>query len=96
MSGRYRCEHVRPGVVNMAEAARRHSGRPVYALLGGFHMGGASVDEINRVVRDLRQISVRQAHFHWPTGTPSFRGQTPRDKRPSTTGVKRLRIPCKR
>jgi 7,8-dihydropterin-6-yl-methyl-4-(beta-D-ribofuranosyl)aminobenzene 5'-phosphate synthase len=52
------CAH--PGVVNMAEAARRHTGRPVYAVLGGFHMGGASVDEINRVVRDLREMGVQQ------------------------------------
>jgi len=52
------CAH--PGVANMAEAARRHAGMPVYAVLGGFHMGGASVDEINRVVRNLRQLGVQR------------------------------------
>ena len=52
------CAH--PGVANMAEAAHRQSGRPVYAVLGGFHMGGASVDEIHRVVRDLRKMGVQQ------------------------------------
>jgi len=52
------CAH--PGVVNMAEAARCHAGRPVFAVLGGFHMGGASVDEIHRVVRDLREMGVQQ------------------------------------
>jgi 7,8-dihydropterin-6-yl-methyl-4-(beta-D-ribofuranosyl)aminobenzene 5'-phosphate synthase len=52
------CAH--PGVVKMAEAARHHAGRPVFAVLGGFHMGGASVDEIHRVVRDLREMGVQQ------------------------------------
>jgi len=52
------CAH--PGVANMAEAAHRHAGRPVYAVLGGFHMQGASGDQIHRVIRDLRKMGVRQ------------------------------------
>jgi 7,8-dihydropterin-6-yl-methyl-4-(beta-D-ribofuranosyl)aminobenzene 5'-phosphate synthase len=52
------CAH--PGVVNMAEAARCHAGKQVFAVLGGFHMGGASVEEIQRVVRDLREMGVQQ------------------------------------
>jgi 7,8-dihydropterin-6-yl-methyl-4-(beta-D-ribofuranosyl)aminobenzene 5'-phosphate synthase len=52
------CAH--PGVVNVAEAARRHAGKPVFAVVGGFHMGNASVDEIHRVVRDLREMGVQQ------------------------------------
>jgi 7,8-dihydropterin-6-yl-methyl-4-(beta-D-ribofuranosyl)aminobenzene 5'-phosphate synthase len=52
------CAH--PGVVNVAEAARRHAGRPIFAVLGGFHMAGASVGEIDRVIRDLREMGVQQ------------------------------------
>ena len=52
------CAH--PGLVHMAEAARCHGKMPVYAVLGGFHMAGASASEVNAVIRDLRAMGVQQ------------------------------------
>ncbi|MFW6107352.1 MAG: MBL fold metallo-hydrolase [bacterium] len=52
------CAH--PGIVRLVEAARRHAKEPVYAVLGGFHMGGASAREIATVIQSLRKAGVRQ------------------------------------
>ena len=52
------CAH--PGVVRLVEAAKQHSGSPVHAVLGGFHMGGASAREIEAVIQGLRAAGVRQ------------------------------------
>jgi len=52
------CAH--PGIVRMAEAARRHANTPVFAVLGGFHMGGASDDRIEATIRGLRANGVRR------------------------------------
>jgi len=53
------CAH--PGVVELAEAARAHAGRPVRAVLGGFHMMCASRRGILDVVEGLRRLGVQQA-----------------------------------
>jgi len=52
------CAH--PGVVNMAKAAGEHAKNPVRTVLGGFHMSGASPDEIAAVIRDLRELGVKR------------------------------------
>jgi len=52
------CAH--PGVVATGAAAKEHAGRPVRAVLGGFHMGGASRGQIMTVVEGLRGLGVRQ------------------------------------
>lgn len=52
------CAH--PGIVHLAEAARRHGKMPVYAVLGGFHMAGASANKVNALIRNLREIGVQQ------------------------------------
>jgi len=52
------CAH--PGVVEIAEAARARAGRPVRAVLGGFHMMCASQRSILEVVEGLRRLGVRQ------------------------------------
>jgi len=52
------CAH--PGIVQMAAAAKKHAGVPVRAVLGGFHMGGASSREISDVITALRDLGVRQ------------------------------------
>ena len=53
------CAH--PGIVNMAKAASEHAKKPVWTVLGGFHMSRASPDEIAAVIRDLREMGVKQA-----------------------------------
>ena len=52
------CAH--PGVVRMVNAAKRHAGSPVYTVLGGFHMGGASAREIEAVIQGLRKAGIEQ------------------------------------
>ena len=52
------CAH--PGIVPMAKAASGHGRMPVYAVLGGFHMAGASASKVDAVIQDLREIGVQQ------------------------------------
>jgi len=52
------CAH--PGIVQMAAAANKHARVPVRAVLGGFHMAGASPREISDVITSLRELGVRQ------------------------------------
>ena len=52
------CAH--PGIVRIAEAAKTHAGKPVYAVLGGFHMAGASHRQIDAVIRGLGALGVRR------------------------------------
>ena len=53
------CAHPRIDV--MAEAARKHFSKPIYAVLGGFHMGKDSPEDIAAVIEDLKRIGVQQA-----------------------------------
>jgi len=53
------CAH--PGVVQIAKAAREASGRPVYAVLGGFHLGGVSASQIANVIDKLKALGVKKA-----------------------------------
>lgn len=52
------CAH--PGIVHLAKAAGRHAEVSVYTVLGGFHMGGASADKIDAVIRELEEMGVQQ------------------------------------
>jgi len=53
------CAH--PGVVDLAAAARRHAKQDIYAVFGGFHMGGASARQIDEVIEGLRKLGVERA-----------------------------------
>ncbi|MCD6415112.1 MAG: MBL fold metallo-hydrolase [Planctomycetes bacterium] len=52
------CAH--PGVVQLARSAKAASGREVHAVLGGFHMAGASVREIDLVIDGLRRLGAQR------------------------------------
>jgi len=52
------CAH--PGIVALAAAAKKHADRPVFAALGGFHMGSASAARIDAVIEGLRKLGVRR------------------------------------
>ena len=52
------CAH--PGVVRLAERARQLVRQRLRLVLGGFHLGEASSDEVDRVVRGLRTLGVEQ------------------------------------
>ena len=52
------CAH--PGIVDITDAARRHAEAPPYAVLGGFHMAGASAGEIRHVITRLSEMGVQK------------------------------------
>jgi len=52
------CAH--PGVLELTRSAQRASGKPVHAVLGGFHMAGMSQTETGQVVDGLRDLRVRR------------------------------------
>ena len=52
------CAH--PGIVRMVEAAKQHARLPVHAVLGGFHMGGASRRRIAEVIAALKHLGLAQ------------------------------------
>lgn len=53
------CAH--PGIVDLTRAAGEACGYPLYAALGGFHMSGASADEIQDVIGRLKELGVKVA-----------------------------------
>lgn len=52
------CAH--PGIVHMAEAARKHADMPVYAVLGGFHKAGASRGEIDKAIQGFKELGIQR------------------------------------
>jgi 7,8-dihydropterin-6-yl-methyl-4-(beta-D-ribofuranosyl)aminobenzene 5'-phosphate synthase len=53
------CAH--PGVVNIVrKATDMLAGKPVYLVIGGFHMSGASTHQIQSVIEGFRQLGVRK------------------------------------
>lgn len=53
------CAH--PGIVQIAKAAKEHAGARLDAVLGGFHMGDASRQDIEATIASLRELGVRRA-----------------------------------
>lgn len=52
------CAH--PGIVRMVHAATTHAGQKPRAVLGGFHMAGASPDQIAAVIEGFKGLGVRR------------------------------------
>jgi 7,8-dihydropterin-6-yl-methyl-4-(beta-D-ribofuranosyl)aminobenzene 5'-phosphate synthase len=53
------CAH--PGVVNIIRKAKdMMAEKPVYLVMGGFHMSGASTHQIQSVIEGFRQLGVRK------------------------------------
>jgi 7,8-dihydropterin-6-yl-methyl-4-(beta-D-ribofuranosyl)aminobenzene 5'-phosphate synthase len=51
------CAH--PGIVNIVrKATDMLAGKPVYLVVGGFHMSGAATPQIESVIEGFRQLSV--------------------------------------
>ncbi len=53
------CAH--PGIVNIARRAHELRQKPLYLVLGGFHLKDYSASEIEQVIRELKQLQVRVA-----------------------------------
>jgi len=52
------CAH--PGVVKMVRRARQVVGGTVALVLGGFHLGGASKRQVERIIADFRDLGVQK------------------------------------
>jgi 7,8-dihydropterin-6-yl-methyl-4-(beta-D-ribofuranosyl)aminobenzene 5'-phosphate synthase len=65
------CAH--PGVVEMVRRARQVSEAEVYLVLGGFHLGGASQQRIERIIADFRALGVRRVAPCHCTGDKAMR-----------------------
>jgi 7,8-dihydropterin-6-yl-methyl-4-(beta-D-ribofuranosyl)aminobenzene 5'-phosphate synthase len=52
------CSH--PGVVNIVRKAKEITGDKVYLVLGGFHLGGASVSKIESIIDSFEQLGVER------------------------------------
>jgi 7,8-dihydropterin-6-yl-methyl-4-(beta-D-ribofuranosyl)aminobenzene 5'-phosphate synthase len=53
------CAH--PGVVRMAQAAKEATGENIHLVLGGFHLGGASRNQLEQTAKELRELGVEKA-----------------------------------
>jgi 7,8-dihydropterin-6-yl-methyl-4-(beta-D-ribofuranosyl)aminobenzene 5'-phosphate synthase len=68
------CAH--PGVVVIAERAVQILDQEIYLITGGFHLGGASGREIERIVSALQVLGVRKiapSHCTGETATQAFK-----------------------
>lgn len=50
------CAH--PGVVNIARRVKEDFGRPPHMVLGGFHLGHTSPEEVKRIAGELRTLGI--------------------------------------
>ncbi len=64
------CAH--PGVVNMVRRARQVVDDQVALVVGGFHLGGASSSQVERIIDQLGELDVRQVCPTHCTGEASI------------------------
>lgn len=68
------CAH--PGIVHIAETAKRLTGKRIHLLMGGFHLGGASRTEIQAIIARLKSLDVQKvapSHCTGEAATALFR-----------------------
>jgi len=53
------CAH--PGILKIVEQAKRSLGKPVYAVLGGFHLAEKSGKEIEAIIAEFKKLGVAYA-----------------------------------
>jgi 7,8-dihydropterin-6-yl-methyl-4-(beta-D-ribofuranosyl)aminobenzene 5'-phosphate synthase len=52
------CAH--PNVADMAEQAQAYLGKNIFLLMGGFHLGGESDEEIRAIIKRLKSLGVKK------------------------------------
>jgi 7,8-dihydropterin-6-yl-methyl-4-(beta-D-ribofuranosyl)aminobenzene 5'-phosphate synthase len=52
------CAH--PGIIAVIEKVRESHNEPVYLVMGGFHLGDKSEEEISAIIQDFRRLMVGQ------------------------------------
>jgi 7,8-dihydropterin-6-yl-methyl-4-(beta-D-ribofuranosyl)aminobenzene 5'-phosphate synthase len=68
------CAH--PGIVVIAEKAMQLLDEEIYLITGGFHLGGASSTEIQRIVHELQALGIKKiapSHCTGEAATEIFR-----------------------
>ena len=65
------CAH--PNVADMAERAQRYIGKPIYLLIGGFHLGGSSHARIEAIIERLKALGVKKVAPSHCTGEKATR-----------------------
>lgn len=68
------CAH--PGIVHIADTARRLTGRPIHLLMGGFHLLRADAAQIDAVIAGLQALGVERiapSHCTGSAATARFR-----------------------
>lgn len=60
------CSHA--GIVSIVEHVSQLIGKPVYAIVGGLHLAGASSSRIELTVRRLKELGVREVAVGHCTG----------------------------
>lgn len=51
------CAH--PGIEDIVLKAKREFKEDIYLVLGGFHLGNASADQVNEIIKELNRIGVK-------------------------------------
>ncbi len=64
------CSH--PGVVNIARSAKKFLNEDIYLITGGFHLGGSTKSEIDRIVGELSKMGVKKIGSSHCTGAPAM------------------------
>jgi 7,8-dihydropterin-6-yl-methyl-4-(beta-D-ribofuranosyl)aminobenzene 5'-phosphate synthase len=68
------CAH--PNVADMAERAHAYLGKPIYLLMGGFHLRGESEAQLSSIIRRLKTLGVEKvapSHCTGDTAIAMFR-----------------------
>ncbi|WP_048148000.1 MBL fold metallo-hydrolase [Palaeococcus ferrophilus] len=64
------CGHS--GILNIAEHAARLTGKPIKALIGGFHLRGAKTELLRQTVGGLKALGVEGLYAGHCTGTDEY------------------------
>jgi 7,8-dihydropterin-6-yl-methyl-4-(beta-D-ribofuranosyl)aminobenzene 5'-phosphate synthase len=64
------CAH--PGVVQMVESATSLAGKPLLAVLGGFHLYQKSGSQVDAVIAQLKDLGVKQCGPSHCTGSAAI------------------------
>jgi 7,8-dihydropterin-6-yl-methyl-4-(beta-D-ribofuranosyl)aminobenzene 5'-phosphate synthase len=52
------CSH--PGIVRILKKAKELSGEEIYLAFGGFHLGGQSREQIDNIIKEIKELGVKK------------------------------------
>ena len=53
------CAH--PGILNIIKSTKKSLKKPIYAVIGGFHLGSKNVAEVNKIIAEFKGLGVAYA-----------------------------------